>query len=53
MRQGAELGDFNSAYIRLGFMNGTKAMSALSPLDFQLRTLVGAARKSHSCHNRL
>jgi hypothetical protein len=27
-----------------------KAMSALSPFDSQLRTLVGAARRSHSCH---
>jgi len=33
-----------------GFMNGPKATSALSPLDSQLRTLVGAARRSHSCH---
>jgi hypothetical protein len=30
-------------------MNGPKATSALSPFDSQLRTLVGAARKSHSC----
>jgi hypothetical protein len=30
-------------------MNGTKATCALSPFDSQLRTLVGAARKSHSC----
>jgi hypothetical protein len=30
-------------------MNGPKAMSALSPLDSQLRTLVGAARRSHAC----
>jgi hypothetical protein len=33
-------------------MNGPKATSALSPFDSQLRTLVGAARRSHSCHNR-
>jgi hypothetical protein len=31
-------------------MNGSKATSALSPFDSQLRTLVGAARGSHSCH---
>jgi hypothetical protein len=31
------------------FMNGPKPMSALSPFDSQLRTLVGAARRSHSC----
>jgi hypothetical protein len=24
----------------------------LSPFDSQLRTLVGAAHRSHSCHNR-
>jgi hypothetical protein len=30
-------------------MNGPKATSALSPFDSQLRTLVGAARGSHSC----
>jgi ABC-type uncharacterized transport system substrate-binding protein len=33
-------------------MNGPKATSALSPFDSQLRTLVAAARRSHSCHNR-
>jgi hypothetical protein len=33
-------------------MNGPKAMSALSPFDSQLRTLVGATRRSHSCLNR-
>jgi hypothetical protein len=33
-------------------MNGPKATSALSPFDSQLRTLVGAARRSHSCHIR-
>jgi hypothetical protein len=31
-------------------MNGPKATPALSPFDPQLRTLVGAARRSHSCH---
>src|SRR6266446_8254561 len=31
-------------------MNGPKATSALSPFDSQLRTLIGAARRSHSCH---
>jgi hypothetical protein len=30
-------------------MNGPKATCALSPFDSQLRTLVGAARRSHSC----
>jgi hypothetical protein len=32
-------------------MNGPKATSGLimSPFDSQLRTLVGAARRSHSC----
>jgi hypothetical protein len=30
-------------------MNGPKATSALSPFDSQLRTLVGAAHRSHSC----
>src|SRR5258708_4245777 len=30
-------------------MNGPKATFALSPFDSQLRTLVGAARRSHSC----
>jgi hypothetical protein len=30
-------------------MNGPKVTSALSPFDSQLRTLVGAARRSHSC----
>ena len=34
-------------------MNGPKATSALSPFDSQLRTLVGAAHRSHSCHKRL
>src|SRR5437660_12023076 len=29
-------------------MNGPKVTSALSPFDSQLRTLVGAARRSHS-----
>src|SRR5205823_12376510 len=33
-------------------MNGPKATSALSPFDSQLRTLVGAARRSHSCRDR-
>ena len=33
-------------------MNGPKVTSALSPFDSQLRTLVGAARRSHSCHKR-
>jgi hypothetical protein len=33
-------------------MNGPKATSELSPFDPQLRTLVGAARRSHSCHKR-
>jgi hypothetical protein len=33
-------------------MNGPKATSALSPFDSQLRTLVGAARRSHSCQTR-
>jgi hypothetical protein len=33
-------------------MNGPKGTSALSPFDSQLRTLVGAARRSHSCHLR-
>jgi pimeloyl-ACP methyl ester carboxylesterase len=32
-------------------MNGPKATSALSPFDSQLRTLVGAARRSHSCQD--
>ncbi len=32
-------------------MNGPKATSALSQFDSQLPTLVGAARRSHSCHN--
>ena len=36
----------------LWVMNGQKATSALSPFDSQLRTLVGAARRSHSCHER-
>jgi len=31
-------------------MNGPKATSALSPFDSQLRTLFGAARRSHWCH---
>jgi len=31
-------------------MNGPKATCALSPFDSQLRTLFGAARRSHSCH---
>jgi hypothetical protein len=30
-------------------MNGPKVTSALSPFDSQLRTLIGAARRSHSC----
>jgi hypothetical protein len=30
-------------------MNGPKVMSALSPFDSQLRTLIGAAHRSHSC----
>jgi hypothetical protein len=30
-------------------MNGPKAMSALSLFNFQLRTLIGAAHRSHSC----
>jgi hypothetical protein len=33
-------------------MNGPKATSALSPFDSQLRTLVGTARRSHSCQKR-
>jgi hypothetical protein len=33
-------------------MNGPKATSALSPFDSQFRTLVCAARGSHSCHER-
>jgi hypothetical protein len=33
----------------LGVMNRSKTTSALSPFDSQLRTLVGAARRSHSC----
>src|SRR6266404_596737 len=33
-------------------MNGPKATSALSPFDSQLRTLIGAACRSHSCHDR-
>src|SRR4029450_10489195 len=33
-------------------MNGPKATSVLSPFDSQLRTLIGAARRSHSCQNR-
>jgi hypothetical protein len=33
-------------------MNGPKATSVLSPFDSQLRTLVGAARRSHSCQKR-
>jgi hypothetical protein len=33
----------------LWVMNGPKATSALSPFDSQLRTLIGAARRSHSC----
>jgi hypothetical protein len=37
---------------RVMCMNGPKATSALSPFDSQLRTLVGAAHRSHSCHNR-
>src|SRR5262245_40048745 len=31
-------------------MNGRKATCALSPFDSQLRTLVRASRRSHSCH---
>jgi hypothetical protein len=43
-----------AAGFRLGLgpdwvMNGPKTTSALSPFDSQLRTLVGAARRSHSC----
>src|SRR6266481_5015837 len=34
---------------RVMCMNGPKATSALSPFDSQLRTLVGAAHRSHSC----
>src|SRR5262245_30277509 len=30
---------------------GPKATSALSPFDSQLRTLIGAARRSHSCQD--
>jgi hypothetical protein len=37
------------ADVRVGVMNGPKATSALSPFDSQLRTLVGAARRPHSC----
>ena len=33
-------------------MNGPKPTSALSPVASQLRTLVGAARRSHSCQQR-
>ena len=46
------LRDFDPAYVADGVMNGPKATSALSPFDSQLRTLVGAARRSHSCHER-
>ena len=35
---------------RSGSMNGPKTTSALSPLHSHLRTLVGAARRSHLCH---
>jgi hypothetical protein len=35
--------------VRSGVMNVPKATSALSPFDSQLRTLVGATRRSHSC----
>jgi hypothetical protein len=33
-------------------MNGPKARSPLSPFDSQLRKLIGAARRSHSCQSR-
>src|SRR6266566_621773 len=38
---------FRSCLWPVRVMNGPKATSALSPFDSQLRTLVGAARRSH------
>jgi hypothetical protein len=43
--------DFNPA-CRLWVMNGPKATSPLSPFDSQLRTLIAAAHRSHSCQKR-
>jgi hypothetical protein len=40
------------ANVGYGSMNGPRATSALSPFDSQLRILVGAAHRSHSCQNR-
>jgi hypothetical protein len=34
------------------FMNGPRAITALSPFDSQLRTFVGSAGRSHSCDLR-
>jgi hypothetical protein len=47
----ADVRRFLTSY-ELRVMNGPKATSALSPFDSQLRTLVGEARRSHSCQER-
>ncbi len=39
------------ANVGYGSMNGPKGTSALSPFNSQLRTLIGAARRSHSCQD--